>query len=83
MLEHYISRQKHEHKSDKWVELNITKEFLISEQISLNTEIKSIDDLKIKEYFKNIILSEMNNRLKIINHLLNKVKYDIKICVNV
>lgn len=77
MIEIYLRRKEHENKSNKWVELNVIKEYLISEQMLIHREIQSIEKLKIVKHLENILLAEMNRRLDQITYLLNNIIYEI------
>ena len=78
LLSHYTSRQKHENKSDKWVELSIVKEYLIIEQESIRKEIDHVEELAIKQYMKNILITNFKQRLTHIDKLLQDIIQEIK-----
>ena len=78
VLETYLMIQKHENKSDKWVELSILKEYLIEEEQKLYKEIHKIEDLEIENHYKNILSSKIENRRKQINNFLKRTLILIK-----
>ena len=78
ILDTYLLRQKHENKSDKWVELSILKEYLIEEEQKLNKERNAIDDLKIETHYQNILSAKIETRRKQINNFLKRTLLLIK-----